>query len=79
MTWDNVAVGFKHKQKKTAWILATARLSVVTPHAHARAGGYSDQGWCPYIYVCGQKQNLNRTLAINSHFQTFVVGLLVDL
>ena len=30
-----------------------------------------------YIYVCGQKNNLNRTLAINLPFQKFAVGLLV--
>ena len=30
-----------------------------------------------YIYVCGQKKILNRTLAIDSPFQTFAVGLLV--
>ena len=28
-------------------------------------------------YVCGRKKYLNRTLAINLHFQTFTVGLLV--
>ena len=31
-----------------------------------------------YIYVCGQKKNLNRTLAIDSPFQTFAVGLLIE-
>ena len=31
-----------------------------------------------YIYVCGPKKYLNRTLAINSPFQTFAVGLLVE-
>ena len=30
------------------------------------------------LYVCGQKK-LNRTLTIDSPFQTFVVGLLVEL
>ena len=30
-----------------------------------------------YLYVCGPKKNLNRTLAIDLPFQTFVVGLLV--
>ena len=28
--------------------------------------------------VCGQKKNLNRTLAIDSSFQTYVVGLFVE-
>ena len=31
-----------------------------------------------YIYVCGRKKNLNRTLEIDSPFQTFAVGLLVE-
>ena len=31
-----------------------------------------------YIYVCGRKKYLNRTLAIDSPFQTFAVGLLVE-
>ena len=31
-----------------------------------------------YIYVCGPKHFLNRTLAIDSPFQIFVVGLLVE-
>ena len=30
-----------------------------------------------YKYVCGQKKNLNRTLAIDLPFQTFTVGLFV--
>ena len=30
-----------------------------------------------YIYVCGRKKYLNRTLAIDSPFQTFAEGLLV--
>ena len=28
--------------------------------------------------VCGQKKYLNRTLEIDSHFQTLTVGLLVE-
>ena len=32
-----------------------------------------------HIYIClWKKKNLNRTLAIDSPFQTFVVGLLVE-
>ena len=30
------------------------------------------------MYVCGQGKKLNRTLAIESPFQTFAVGLLVE-
>ena len=38
----------------------------------------SDWMHCMYIYVCGRKKYLNRTLAINSPFQTFAVGLLLE-
>ena len=31
-----------------------------------------------YIYVCDRKKNLNRTLEIDSPFQTLTVGLLVE-
>ena len=31
-----------------------------------------------YIYVCSPKKNLNRTLEIDSPFQTLTVGLLVE-
>ena len=31
-----------------------------------------------YIYVCGPKKNLNRTVAIDLPFQTFMAGLLVE-
>ena len=30
-----------------------------------------------HIYVCGQKNSCNRTLAIESSFQIFTVGLLI--
>ena len=30
------------------------------------------------VYVCERKNNLNRTLEIDSPFQTFAVGLLVE-
>ena len=43
------------------------------------------QSWCEmdnssesYIYVYGRKKYLNRTLEIDSPFQTFAVGLLVE-
>ena len=32
----------------------------------------------PTVYVCGQKKYLNCTLVIDSPFQTFAVGLLVE-
>ena len=39
---------------------------------------HADQCNKSYIYVCGRKKNLNRTLEINSPFQTLIVGLLVE-
>ena len=30
------------------------------------------------VYVCGRKKHLNRTLEIDSPFQTLTVGLLVE-
>ena len=51
---------------------------IVTPHIHALAGGYViGAGVHIHICVCGQKK-LNCTLAIDSPFQTFTVGLLVE-
>ena len=32
-----------------------------------------------YVYICGQKKSLNRTLDIDSPFQTFAVGLLIEI
>ena len=32
----------------------------------------------PSIYVCGRKKYLNRTLEIDSPFQTLTVGLLIE-
>ena len=32
-----------------------------------------------YVYVCGQKKRLNRTLDIDSPFQIFAVGLLIEI
>ena len=42
-------------------------------------GKVASQSWkyCINIYVCGQKEYLNRTLEIDLPFQTFAVGLLV--
>ena len=59
--------------------------NVVTPHAHALAGGYViGAGVHIYVgtvgrYIClWTKKGLNRNLAIDSPFQTFAVGLLVE-
>ena len=52
---------------------------VITPHAHVRAGGYViGAGVHIYTYCLWTKKNLNRTLAIDSPFQTYTVGLLIE-
>ena len=51
-------------------------LLLVTPHAQRERGKVIDRG--VHIYVCSQKKNLNRTLEIDSPFQTLTVGLLVE-
>ena len=54
----------------------------VTPHAQRERGKVIGRGVhiyiYIYIYVCGRKKNLNRTLEIDSPFQTLTVGLLVE-
>ena len=49
---------------------------VITPHAQRERGKVIDCG--VHIYVYGRKKKLNRTLEINSPFQTLTVGLLVE-
>ena len=49
----------------------------VTPHAQHERGKVIGCG--VHIYIClWTKKNLNRTLEIDSPFQTFAVGLLVE-
>ena len=48
----------------------------ITPHAQRERGKVIDHG--VHIYVCGRKKYLNRTLEIDSPFQTLTVGLLVE-
>ena len=48
---------------------------VITPHAQRERGKVIGRG--VHIYICGRKKNLNRTLEIDSPFQTLTVGLLV--
>ena len=47
-----------------------------TPHAQRERGKVIGRG--VHIYICGRKKNLNRTLEIDSAFQTLTVGLLVE-
>ena len=57
-----------------------AKLFIVTPHSQRERGKVIDRGVHIYIYicVCGRKKYLNRTLEIDSPFQTLTVGLLVE-
>ena len=54
--------------------------NVITPHAQRERGKVIDRGVhiYIYIYVCGRKKYFNRTLEIDSPFQTLTVGLLVE-
>ena len=49
---------------------------IITPKVQCERGKVIDRG--VHIYVCGRKKYLNRTLEIDSPFQTFTVGLLVE-
>ena len=56
-------------------------LYIITPHAQRERGKVIGRGvhiLYIYIYVCGRKKNLNRTLEIDTPFQTLIVGLLVE-
>ena len=55
----------------------------INPHAQRERGKVIGCGVQIYvcgvqIYVCGRKKYLNRTLPIDSPFQAFAVGLLVE-
>ena len=49
---------------------------IFTPHAQREQGKVIGCG--VHNYVCGRKKNLNRALKIDSPFQKFAVGLLVE-
>ena len=51
-------------------------LYFITPHAQRERGKVIGRG--VHIYICGRKKYLNRTLEIDSPFQTLTVGLLVE-
>ena len=51
----------------------------ITPHAQREWGKVIGRGVHIYIYMfVNEKKNLNRTVEIDSPFQTFAVGLLVE-
>ena len=50
---------------------------LITPHAQRNWG--KEIGVSVHMFIClWSKKNLNRTLAIDSPFQTYAVGLLVE-
>ena len=54
---------------------------IITPHAQRERGKVIGRGVHIYIYIymsVVEKKNLNRTLEIDSPFQTLTVGLLVE-
>ena len=51
--------------------------SIVTPHAQRERGKVIGRG-VHYNMSVDEKKNLNRTLEIDSPFQTLTVGLLVE-
>ena len=51
---------------------------IITQHAQPERGKVIGVGVHIDIYVCGQNKILIVTLAIDSPFQTFAVGLLVE-
>ena len=54
-------------------------VSIITPHAQRERGKVIGRGVHIYIYIClWLKKKLNRTLEIDSPFQTLTVGLLVE-
>ena len=52
--------------------------SIFTPHAQRERGKVIDRGVHIYIICLWSKKILNRTLEIDSPFQTLTVGLLVE-
>ena len=59
--------------------LKVCNVALFTPHAQRERGKVIGVG-CLYIYmfICLWTKKMNRTLAIESPFQTFAVGLLVE-
>ena len=61
------------------FLLLVSVVTFITPHAQRERGKVIDRGvHIIYIYVCSRKKVLNRTLEIDSPFQTLTVGLLVE-
>ena len=83
-------MAFKSELKLYLFQIITPQLSlnisnhyahVITPHAQRERGKVIGRGVHIYIYIymsVVNKKNLNRTLEIDSPFQTLTVGLLVE-
>ena len=80
---DHICIDFFVKSKGSDKLLVSLHI-IFTPHAQRERGKVIGRGVhiyiyiYIYIYVCGRKKNLNRTLEIDSPFQTLTVGLLVE-
>ena len=66
--------------KRDFYPARAARGVIFSPHAQRERGKVIGRGVHIYIiYIClWSKKNLNRTLEIDSPFQTLTVGLLVE-
>ena len=53
-------------------------IMIITPHAQRERGKVIGRGVHIYIYMSVVEKKMNRTLEIDSPFQTLTVGLLVE-
>ena len=66
-----------HAQRERGKVIGCGvHIYIFTPHAQRERGKVIGCG--VHIYVCERKKYLNRKLEIDSPFQTFAVGLLVE-
>ena len=75
--WRFQILSGKYDQIMTSYLNVLS--SLITPHAQRERGKVIDRGVHIYIYMSvDKKKYLNRTLEIDSPFQTLTVGLLVE-
>ena len=65
-------ISFRLQEVESSFLVSV----LFTPHAQRERGKVIGRG--VHIYICGRKKYLNRTLEIDSPFQTLTVGLLVE-
>ena len=83
--WPEISKYCSHEYQKSQKVsfvdvrrVATCGRAPACLHrTHSTSGGICDRGWC-HIICLWTKKNLNSTLGIDSHFQTFTVGLHVE-